>query len=126
MDGDAEEREHEEAQLVLAVARAQRNVYNLEHQLVSARVEESELLGNLYRFRMQDTQRRVEGANFDIGLIRRDISKSGVPLHNRHKRRRTSSSLHESFTAGTYPPIVNSISLIYSPIAASGFPDSEA
>ena len=87
MDGDAEEREHEEAQLVLAVVRAQRNVYNLEHQLVSARVEESELLGNLYRFRMQDTQRRVEGANFDIGLIRRDISKSGVPLHNRHKRR---------------------------------------
>ncbi|KAG6377598.1 hypothetical protein JVT61DRAFT_15416 [Boletus reticuloceps] len=123
VDGDAKEREHEEAQLVLAVVRAQRNVYNLEHQLISARVEESELLGNLYRFRMQEGLRVPI---LDIRLIHRDISKNGVPLHNRHKHRRTSSSLHESFTAGTYPPIVNSISLIYSPIAASGFPDSEA
>ncbi|KAF8444441.1 hypothetical protein L210DRAFT_3642682 [Boletus edulis BED1] len=89
----------EEAQLALAVARAQRKVYNLEHQLVGARVEELESLGNLYRFRMQDTQRRVADANFDIGLIRRDISKNGVPFQSQHKRRRTSSSLHETYIA---------------------------
>ncbi|KAF8120760.1 hypothetical protein EV363DRAFT_1157073 [Boletus edulis] len=119
--GEAEEREQEEAQLALAVARAQRKVYNLEHQLVGARVEESESLGNLYRFRMQDTQRRVADANFDIGLIRRDISKNGVPFQSQHKRRRTSSSLHETYIAGMYlSQIVDSISLNCSPTADSG------
>ncbi|KAF8134822.1 hypothetical protein EV363DRAFT_1447594 [Boletus edulis] len=97
--GDAEEREQEEAQLALAVVHAQHKVYNLEHQLVGAQVKESESLGNLCRFRMQDTQRRVADANFDIGLIRRDISKNGVPFQSQHKCRRTLSSLHETYIA---------------------------
>ncbi|KAF8545818.1 hypothetical protein OG21DRAFT_1528233 [Imleria badia] len=97
--GEAEEREQEEAQLALAVVRAQHKVYNLKHQLIGARVEESESLGNLYQFRMQDTQRRVADANFDIGLICRDISKNGVPFQSQHKRRQTSSSLHETYIA---------------------------
>lgn len=87
---------------MLTVARAQRKVYNLEHQLMGARVEESEALGKLYQFKMQDTQRRVAEANVDIGLIRRDISKHNVPFQHGHKRCRTSSSLHESFTTSMY------------------------
>ncbi|KAF8120727.1 hypothetical protein EV363DRAFT_1407064 [Boletus edulis] len=80
-----------------------------------------ESLGNLYRFRMQDMQRRVADANFDIGLICCDISKNGVPFQSQHKRRRTSSSLHETYIACMYlSQIVDSISLNYSPTADSG------
>lgn len=124
---DVDEREQEEAQLLLAVARAQRKVCNLEHQLLGARVEESESLGKLYRFRMQDAQCKVEDANLDVGMIRRDISKQGIPFNqNRHKRRRTSSSLHEivTVTGSTYlNPIVRIIGLISSTLAASGSPE---
>ncbi|KAF8121157.1 hypothetical protein EV363DRAFT_1458306 [Boletus edulis] len=97
-DADADEREQEEAQLMLAVVQAQRKVCDLEHQLVGARVEEADLLGDLYRFRMLDAQRKVADANFDIGLIHRDISKNSVQFPSGYKRCRTSSSLHESLT----------------------------
>ena len=120
MDGDAEEHEQEEAQLTLAVAQAQHKVYNLEHQLIGTQVEESESLGNLYQFRIQDMQRKVADANLDIGLIHCDISKNDVPFQSRHKCRRTSSSLHETFTAGMYLSIVDSVSLNYFPTANSG------
>lgn len=120
MNGDTEEREQEKAQLTLAVAWAQHKVYNLKHQLIGARVEESESLGNLYWFRMQDTQCKVTDANLNIRLIHHDISKNGVPFQSRHKCCQTSSSLHETFTAGTYLSIVDSVSLNYFPTANSG------
>lgn len=114
VDKFVEEREREDVQLVLVAARAQRNVCLLEHKLTSARVEESEALGNLYRFRMQEAQCRLEDANIDVGFIRHDIFKNGVPLHNGHKRRRTSSSLHDSIIARMYHFAHSSIYLISS------------
>jgi hypothetical protein len=108
VDSDTEERERAEAQLMLEVARAQRKVYNLEHQLMGARVEESESLANLYRFRLQETQDKVADANVDIGMIRRDITKNNGKFHPGHKRRRTSSSLHESYTISMYRSIIKS------------------
>ncbi|KAI9567567.1 hypothetical protein HD554DRAFT_2173338 [Boletus coccyginus] len=99
VDKFVEEREQEDVQLALAATCAQHNMCLLEHKLTSAWVKESEALGNLYQFRMQEAQCRLEDANIDVRLIRCDIFKNSVPLHNGHKRRQTSSSLHNSIIA---------------------------
>ncbi|KAI5993530.1 hypothetical protein EDD15DRAFT_2367278 [Pisolithus albus] len=89
-EGSDIELEREEANFVLEAARAQRNVCILEQQLAAAKVDETIALGNLYRFRAQTAERKLEDANIDVGRIRHDIRKSGVVLHNPRKRRRAS------------------------------------
>ncbi|KAI6017685.1 hypothetical protein BKA83DRAFT_4128244 [Pisolithus microcarpus] len=77
-EGSDTELEREEANFVL------------EAQLAAAKVDETIALGNLYRFRAQTAERKLEDANIDVGRIRHDIRKSGVVLHNPRKRRRAS------------------------------------
>ncbi|KAI5983212.1 hypothetical protein EDD15DRAFT_2376777 [Pisolithus albus] len=89
-ESDDIEREREEANFVLEAARAQCNVCILEQQLAAAKVEEMVALGNLYRFRAQEAERRLEDANVDVGRIRHDIRKNGVALQNPRKHRRAS------------------------------------
>ncbi|KIK20407.1 hypothetical protein PISMIDRAFT_13003 [Pisolithus microcarpus 441] len=91
-EGDDIDLEREEANFVLEAACAQRNVCILEQQLAAAKVEETVALGNLYWFRAQEAERKLEDANIDVGRIRHDIRKSGVALHNSCKRRRASSA----------------------------------
>ncbi|KAI6004787.1 hypothetical protein EDD15DRAFT_2191562 [Pisolithus albus] len=89
-EGSDIELEREEANFVLEAACAQRNVCILEQQLAAAKVDETIALGNLYRFRAQTAECKLEDANIDVGRIRHDIRKSGVVLHNPRKRRRAS------------------------------------
>ncbi|KAI6020749.1 hypothetical protein BKA83DRAFT_4494553 [Pisolithus microcarpus] len=91
-EGNDIDLEREEANFVLEAARAQRNVCILEQQLAAAKVEETVALGNLYRFRAQEAECKLEDANIDVGCICHDIRKSGVALHNSRKRRRASSA----------------------------------
>ncbi|KAI6020331.1 hypothetical protein PISMIDRAFT_45530, partial [Pisolithus microcarpus 441] len=79
-EGDDIDLEREEANFVLEAAHAQRNVCILEQQLAAAKVEEMVALGNLYRFRAQEAEHKLEDANIDVGRIRHDIRKSGIAL----------------------------------------------
>ncbi|KAI6018650.1 hypothetical protein BKA83DRAFT_4127802 [Pisolithus microcarpus] len=54
----------------------------LEQQLAAAKVDEMIALGNLYRFRAQTAERKLEDANIDVGCIHHNIHKSGIILHN--------------------------------------------
>ncbi|KIK21888.1 hypothetical protein PISMIDRAFT_103254, partial [Pisolithus microcarpus 441] len=94
------ELEREEANFVLEAVRAQCNVCILEQQLAAAKVDETIALGNLYWFRAQTAERKLEDANIDVGRIRHNIRKSGVVLHNPCKHRRA--SFTESTVACTY------------------------
>ncbi|KAI6014868.1 hypothetical protein BKA83DRAFT_4129604 [Pisolithus microcarpus] len=81
---------NEEANFILEAARAQHNMCILEQQLAAVKVDETIALGNLYRFRAQTAECKLEDANIDVGRIRHDICKSGIILHNPRKRRRAS------------------------------------
>ncbi|KAI5980697.1 hypothetical protein EDD15DRAFT_2205356 [Pisolithus albus] len=105
-ESDDIEREREEANFVLEAAHAQHNVCILEQQLAAAKVEEMVALGNLYRFRAQEAERRLEDANVDVGRIPHDICKNGVALRNPRKRRRA--SFAESTVACTCPQSISS------------------
>ncbi|KIK20611.1 hypothetical protein PISMIDRAFT_12888 [Pisolithus microcarpus 441] len=59
--------ERDEAKLVLEVARAQRKVCCTKQQLSIARIEETDALGNLYQFRAEDAERKLNHAEFDLG-----------------------------------------------------------
>ncbi|KAI6020827.1 hypothetical protein PISMIDRAFT_102708, partial [Pisolithus microcarpus 441] len=92
----------QEAYLLLDVARAQATVRRLERQLVHAKLDENIALGNLYKCRAQESERRLENAEAELGCIRNSIWMSGGKLcddsaHKHHCRISGSSS-----DAGTY------------------------
>ncbi|KAI6019357.1 hypothetical protein BKA83DRAFT_4495400 [Pisolithus microcarpus] len=90
---DEERAERDEVKLVLEVARAQRKVCRAKQQLSIARIEETDALGNLYRFRAEDAERKLNHAEFDLGHVRHSIRKNGVSLcdlPSTRKRRRMS------------------------------------
>ncbi|KIK14015.1 hypothetical protein PISMIDRAFT_17581 [Pisolithus microcarpus 441] len=64
---DEERVERDEAKLVLEVARVQRKVCRAKQQLSIARIKETNALGNLYRFRAEDAERKLNHAEFDLG-----------------------------------------------------------
>ncbi|KAI6029120.1 hypothetical protein PISMIDRAFT_17565 [Pisolithus microcarpus 441] len=67
---EEEEEEHvegDEAKLVLEVARAQHKICCIKQQLSTARLKEIDGLGNLYRFRAEDAERKLQYADFDLG-----------------------------------------------------------
>ncbi|KAI6029187.1 P-loop containing nucleoside triphosphate hydrolase protein [Pisolithus microcarpus] len=99
-EGSDTELEQEEANFILEAARAQHNMCILEQQLAAAKVDETIALGNLYQFRAQTAEHKLEDANIDVGRIRHDIRKSGIVLHNPCKCRRA--SFTESTVACTY------------------------
>ncbi|KAI6014231.1 hypothetical protein BKA83DRAFT_4499420 [Pisolithus microcarpus] len=72
--------ERDEAKLVLEVARAQCKICHIEQQLSTARLEEIDALGNLYQFRAELTERKLQYADFDLGHVRHSIQKNGVSL----------------------------------------------
>ncbi|KAI6013427.1 hypothetical protein PISMIDRAFT_656365 [Pisolithus microcarpus 441] len=68
-EGSDTELEQEEANFVLEAARAQCNMCILEQQLAAAKVDEMIALGNLYRFRAQTAEHKLEDTNIDVGCI---------------------------------------------------------
>ncbi|KIJ10396.1 hypothetical protein PAXINDRAFT_157645 [Paxillus involutus ATCC 200175] len=81
--GDAnhdEDAERDKAKFVLEVARAQRNVYLIEQQLVTAKLDKNVALGNLYKFRAAEVERKLKNTDFDLGHVQNSICKNGVLL----------------------------------------------
>ncbi|KIK11498.1 hypothetical protein PISMIDRAFT_19468, partial [Pisolithus microcarpus 441] len=77
---DEEHVERDEAKLVLEVARVQCKVCRAEQQLSIARIKETDALGNLYWFRAEDAERKLNHAEFDLRHVRHSIWKNGVSL----------------------------------------------
>ncbi|KAI6018612.1 hypothetical protein PISMIDRAFT_10121 [Pisolithus microcarpus 441] len=99
---DCEEFNQQEAFLLLDIARAQATVHRLEWQLVHVKMDENVALGNLYKSRAQESERRLENAEAELGCIHNSIWMSGGKLcddsvckHHRH-------ALGSSSDAGTY------------------------
>ncbi|KAI5981276.1 hypothetical protein EDD15DRAFT_2204161 [Pisolithus albus] len=95
VDEDHEEFNQQEAYLLLDIARAQATVRRLEQQLVHAKLDENIALGNLYKCRAQESERRLENAEAELGCIRNSIRMSGGKLCDdsaRKRRRRISGS----------------------------------
>ncbi|KAI6017380.1 hypothetical protein BKA83DRAFT_4128499 [Pisolithus microcarpus] len=95
VDEDREEFNQQEAYLLLDIARAQATVRRLERQLVHAKLDENIALGNLYKCRAQESERRLENAEAELGCIRNSIRMSGGKLCDdsaRKRRRRVSGS----------------------------------
>ncbi|KAI5987376.1 hypothetical protein EDD15DRAFT_2372368 [Pisolithus albus] len=91
VDEDREEFNQQEAYLLLDIARAQVTVRRLEQQLVHVKLDENIALGNLYKCRAQESERRLENAEAELGCIRNSIRMSGGKLCDdsacKHRRR---------------------------------------
>ncbi|KAI6018595.1 hypothetical protein PISMIDRAFT_106202, partial [Pisolithus microcarpus 441] len=70
----------QEAYLLLDIARAQATVHHLEWQLVHAKLDENIALGNLYKCQAQESKRRLENAEAELGCIHNSIQMSGGKL----------------------------------------------
>ncbi|KAI6013391.1 hypothetical protein PISMIDRAFT_9504 [Pisolithus microcarpus 441] len=77
---EEERAERDEAKLVLEVARAQRKICHVEQQLSTARLEDIDALGNLYQFRAELAERKLQYADFNLGHVHHSIRKNGVSL----------------------------------------------
>ncbi|KAH7902924.1 hypothetical protein BJ138DRAFT_1120937 [Hygrophoropsis aurantiaca] len=93
---DAEDAEFErmESELVLEVMRCQRNIWSLENKLSEARLDENIAMRNLYKLHAENTERKLEGAEFDLGCVHNSICKNEASRQN-PKRRRISSPRSE-------------------------------
>lgn len=67
-----------ESELLLEVMRHWRNVCTLENELADARIEENAAVGNLYKFRAERAEKRLEGTEFNLGSVRHSIRKNIV------------------------------------------------
>ncbi|KAI5988813.1 hypothetical protein EDD15DRAFT_2462778, partial [Pisolithus albus] len=94
-DADQDGSEQEEARFLLEVARAQRLVRSIEQELAKAKLKENIALGELYKFRAEEAERRLEIVEFELGCMRNSMRNSTVALDDEpsdRKRRRTSLS----------------------------------
>ena len=102
VDADYEEFDQKEAHLLLNVVRTQATVCHLERQLVDAKIDENVALGNLYKCRARESEKRLENAEAELGCVRNSIRMSGGKLcdDSVHKRCRRASD--SSTDAGMY------------------------
>ncbi|KAH7916992.1 hypothetical protein BV22DRAFT_1052767 [Leucogyrophana mollusca] len=89
----------DEAKLVLEVVRAKRKVRHAEKHLADCVLEQHSTLVNLYRFKADAAERRLEDAELDIGRVRVSIRQSGLSLApSLPRRRRRNSAVPISFS----------------------------
>jgi len=72
--------EQEEARFLLEVARAQWNVRSIEQELSKANLRENAALGELYKFRAELAEQKLDMAEFDLGYIRNLLRQGGHML----------------------------------------------
>ncbi|KAI6121302.1 hypothetical protein F5141DRAFT_1061089 [Pisolithus sp. B1] len=77
IDEDHKEFSQQEAYLLLDIVRGQATVHCLEQQLVHEKLDENIALGNLYKCRAQESKRRLENAEAELGCICNSIWMSG-------------------------------------------------
>ncbi|KAF8126604.1 hypothetical protein EV363DRAFT_1401755 [Boletus edulis] len=85
--------ERDEARLLLRIVRAQRHARQLEHDVFSAQLAENTAIGDLFKFRVEQVQKKLDATEYDLGYLRNEIHKSGISLADlpsAHKRRRLS------------------------------------
>ncbi|KAI6018495.1 hypothetical protein PISMIDRAFT_9639 [Pisolithus microcarpus 441] len=80
IDVDCEEFDQQEVFLLLDIVRTQATVHCLEQQLVHAKMDENVALGNLYKSQAQESKRRLENAEAELGCIHNSIQMSGGKL----------------------------------------------
>ncbi|KIK12846.1 hypothetical protein PISMIDRAFT_120121 [Pisolithus microcarpus 441] len=94
-DADQDGSEQEEARFLLEVTRAQRLVHSIEQELAKAKLKENIALGELYKFRAEEAEQRLEIVEFELGCMHNSMRNSTVALDDEpsdRKRRRTSLS----------------------------------
>ncbi|KAF8548698.1 hypothetical protein OG21DRAFT_1516024 [Imleria badia] len=79
-DPEGLEFEREDARLVLEVARSRRTICRLEQQLAQAKIDENIALCTLFKYRAEEAERRLEGAEYDIGCVRNMMRSNGVTI----------------------------------------------
>ena len=93
MEGEHEEFKQDEVLCILDIARVQFKVCHLEQALAQAKLEETIMLGNLYKHQAHEAEKRLESAEFDLGHVRNTIWNSRSSLCDiPNKRRCTSNS----------------------------------
>ncbi|KAI6015468.1 hypothetical protein BKA83DRAFT_4129424 [Pisolithus microcarpus] len=83
IDKDHAEFNQQEAYLLLDIARAEATVHHLDQQLVHAKLDENIALGNLYKCQAQESKRRLENVEAELGCIRNSIWMSGATVHRK-------------------------------------------
>ncbi|KAH7909990.1 hypothetical protein BJ138DRAFT_1153966 [Hygrophoropsis aurantiaca] len=86
-DVEVAEFEKRELELLLEVTRCQRNIRSLENELADARLRENTAVGDLYKFRAEVAERKLEGAEFDLGRVRNTMRQNEVGRHVPKRRR---------------------------------------
>ncbi|KAF8547547.1 hypothetical protein OG21DRAFT_1490134 [Imleria badia] len=85
--------EGDEARFLLRIMRAQRHARQLEQNVISAQLAENTAIGDLFKFRAEQVQKKLNATEYDLGYLRNEIRKSGislVDLPSAHKWRRLS------------------------------------
>ena len=78
---EAAEAKRVDLELLLKVMRCQHNICMLENELAHARVQENIMVGNLYRFRANEAEKRLEGTEFDLGCVCNAMCKNTSCTH---------------------------------------------
>lgn len=91
-----EDSEREEAQLLLQVVRAQRQVRQLEKDVILAQIEENATIGVLYKFRAERALQKLGTTEHNLGHLCNEIRKNGISLADlpsTRKRRRVANDI---------------------------------
>ncbi|KAL4062050.1 hypothetical protein V8B97DRAFT_1859735, partial [Scleroderma yunnanense] len=75
-----EEFKHNEGWFLLDIARVQFKVCCLKQALAEAKLEETIILGSLYKCQAHEVERRLECAKFDLRHVQNTIWNSGSSL----------------------------------------------
>ncbi|KAH7918087.1 hypothetical protein BV22DRAFT_1134870 [Leucogyrophana mollusca] len=86
----------QEAKLVLDAARAQRKVRHAEKYLADCVLERYNILTDLYRFKAEVAEKKLEDADMDTGRVRLSIKRNGLSLCPAPPRRRRRSAASTS------------------------------
>ncbi|KAI6014886.1 hypothetical protein PISMIDRAFT_118941 [Pisolithus microcarpus 441] len=91
-DTDQDGSDQEEAQFLLEVTQAQRHVCSIEQELTRAKLRENIVLGELYKFRAEEAECRLEMAEFELGCMHNSMRNGTTALNDGpsdHKCRHT-------------------------------------
>ncbi|KAF8131222.1 hypothetical protein EV363DRAFT_1296609 [Boletus edulis] len=72
--------ERDEACLLLRIVRAQRHARQLEQDVISAQLAKNTAIGDLFKFRVEQVQKKLDATEYDLGYLRNEIRKSGISL----------------------------------------------
>ncbi|KAF8424758.1 hypothetical protein L210DRAFT_3653417 [Boletus edulis BED1] len=72
--------ERDEARLLLRIVRAQHHAHQLEQDVISAQLAENTAIGDLFKFWVEQVQKKLDATEYDLGYLRNEIRKSGISL----------------------------------------------